>query len=101
MNWPGFTAEAAIDATRKRSYLTRKQRRRTSNRIALADSCTCTDPGCENPTCSCACPPPPPPCEVECRGKLGCAKSRCICTCNGGFIMNNPHFPCGFRCFLQ
>ena len=78
MNTPGFTAEVSVYATQNR-YLTAQQGWGLNNRVALAGTCTCTDPGC---TFSCPSPPPPPdPCDAVCRGH----NPRACCICSGGW----------------
>jgi hypothetical protein len=97
MNIPGFTAEASVGVNAYRSYLAGAQGRDTSNPLVLAGSCTCTDPGCDNPTCTCRCPITDP-CDQCDRISNVCAKERCLCTCNGGHISFSPRPPCFFQC---
>src|SRR5260370_36774952 len=74
MNIPGFTAEASVGVNAYRSYLAGAQGRDTSNRLVLAGSCTCTDPGCDNPTCTCTCPITDP-CDQCDRNRTSAPKS--------------------------
>ncbi len=87
MTMPGFTAEASVYATQNR-YLTGLQGWGLNNRVALAGTCTCTDPGC---TFSCPSPPPPPPppdCRRQCAG--GRNTQQC-CDCTGGICDGVNH----------
>src|SRR5271166_4180910 len=77
MTMPGFTAESSVYVTQNQ-YLTGLQGWGLNNRVALAGTCTCSDPGC---TFSCPSPPPPPldPCRDVCRG----GDSPACCSCQG------------------
>jgi len=97
MNIPGFTAEASVGVNVYRSYLKGMQGPDMSNRLALAGSCTCTDPACDNPTCTCTCPIVDP--CLQCDNIVDtCAKRKCLCTCNGGTISSSLRGPCFFQC---
>jgi hypothetical protein len=37
------------------------------------------------------------PCRL-CSRMTGCAKSRCLCRCDGGIAISNSHAHCGFLC---
>jgi hypothetical protein len=89
MTTPGFTAEASVYASQNR-YLTGLQGSGLSSRVALAGSCTCTDPGC---TFSCPSPPPPPDCTAECAGQHFPQVTQRCCDCNGG-IWDSVHHQC-------
>ncbi len=101
MNWPGFTAEAAIRGSQRQSYGEVFGHGGSRSGVEMSGSCTCSDPGCENPTCTCACPPPPDPCDRCLRLPNACARTRCFCTCEGGILRPSPRPPCFFNCFLQ
>jgi hypothetical protein len=94
MNIPGFAAESSVYVTKRQYRISGMRGGSIRNRITPAGTCTCTDPAC---TWSCPVPPPPDDC-TRCRRLTGCAKSRCLCECVGGIVINNPHAPCGFRC---
>jgi hypothetical protein len=103
MTVPGFTAEASVYATQHR-YLTVMHGRSMNNRVALAGTCTCSDPGCDNPTCTCSCPQQDP-CDVLCgpmppRGNTTkyCNWLSCECRCNGGRLAPGGLGPCPFHC---
>jgi len=97
MNMPGFTAEASVGVNARGFYLAGRQDQDMSNRVALAGSCTCTDPQCDNPTCTCSCPVVDPCLQCDSITNV-CAKERCLCTCNGGRISSSLRPPCFFQC---
>jgi hypothetical protein len=94
MNMPGFTAEASVYKTKGRYYTTSISHEllSMSEGVELAGTCTCTAPGCDNPTCSCTCPPPQDPCQIKCGGlKSSCLRRSCFCDCAGGdFVCRDP-----------
>jgi hypothetical protein len=96
MTVPGFMAEASVYATQYR-YLTVMHGRSMNDGIALAGTCTCSDPGCDNPTCVCSCPQRDP-CDARCGHLSGCNLLACECTCNGGRLAPGGIGPCPFHC---
>ena len=95
MNIPGFTADSSIYVTKYR-YLTAMQGLAANNSIDLAGTCTCSDAGCDNPTCTCSCPIQDP-CDI-CDRLKGCNRLACLCRCNGGRLASGGLGPCPFHC---
>jgi hypothetical protein len=81
MTMPGFTAEVSVYASHNR-YLAGLQASGLSSRVALAGSCTCTDPGC---TFSCPLTPfsPSDPCRRKCAGQHFPNVTQQCCDCMG------------------
>lgn len=95
MNMPGFNAESSVYVTQYR-YMTAMRGYAANNGVALAGTCTCSDPGCDNPTCTCSCPIQDP-CDV-CDRLVGCNRLACECRCNGGRLAAGGLGPCPFHC---
>ncbi len=78
MTIPGFTADAAIyeGAGQYRVSATRSDR----GTPGVTPASIIVDP-----------------CR-RCSRMTGCAKSRCLCQCDGGIAMSNSHAHCGFLC---
>src|SRR5215510_11261379 len=82
MTTPGFTADASLYATRQR-YLTVMNGAGLNSRVVLAGTCTCSDPGCDNPTCTCSCPQQDPCDRCYAISDL-CRLRPWLCSCLGG-----------------
>src|SRR5262245_40242876 len=96
MTTPGFTADASLYATRQR-YLTVMNGAGLNSRVVLAGTCTCSDPGCDNPTCTCSCPQQDP-CDKCFAISDQCRQRHCLCQCVGGKWQRNDIPPCYYGC---
>ena len=95
MSMPGFNAESSVYVTQYR-YMALMRGSVSNSRVAPAGTCTCSDAGCDNPTCTCSCPIQDP-CDV-CDHLVGCARLACLCRCNGGRLAAGGIGPCPFHC---
>jgi len=75
MSMPGFAAQVSLYQS-SGHYRSTTMQGIGIDSIALAGTCTCSDPGC---TWSCPAPPPPDDCNRQCGHLTGCARNRCFC----------------------
>jgi hypothetical protein len=57
------------------------------NCLSWTEPCTLSD------CCAIKCPP--------CNRFVGCPRLACCCRCLGGFLQQDPHSPCHFKCSID
>jgi hypothetical protein len=98
MSMPGFSAEASVYRQNGHYYTTSNWASAISWGLRVAGTCTCSDPGCDNPTCTCSCPQQDP-CDARCGGiSDNCKQRQCYCTCYGGKWQRCDQAPCYYCC---